>query len=76
MCSSLKELFENVDAATIMEFIKEIIFLSFYKLFSSFPFNISYRSLVLLNFLKSFLYIILFLLQYIMLVLFFPDHPT
>ena len=76
MCSSLKELFENVDAATIMEFIKEIIFLSFYKLFSSFPFNISYRSLVLLNFLKSFLYIILFLLQCIMLVLFFSDHPT
>jgi len=67
-CSSLKESFENVDATTIMDFIKEVNFLlSFYRLlelcfylaFLSFAFTIFYM-----------------LLHISLLLCLFPQHPT
>jgi len=46
-CSSLKELFKNVDATTIMDFIKGIEFLSSFVVFVlSFPIYISYQSFI------------------------------
>jgi len=61
-CSSLKELFENVEATTITNFIKEIIFLSSCIMFVfSFPFYISYRSLVFTERFLIVIYIMLFI---------------